>query len=59
MRAVVWIIESRWEDCVDAVAADADVTLVHVAPGDVEALMRLLAKTKASARKAVGREQTP
>jgi len=41
MRAVVWIIESRWEDCVDAVPADADdVTLVHVAPGDVEALMR-------------------
>jgi hypothetical protein len=33
MRAVVWIIESRWEDCVDAVPADADdVTLVHVAP---------------------------
>ena len=40
MRAVVWINESRWEDCVDAVPAEADVTLMHVAPGDVEALMR-------------------
>jgi DNA-binding MarR family transcriptional regulator len=31
----------------------------ELAPGDVEALMRLLAKTKASARKAVGREGAP
>jgi DNA-binding MarR family transcriptional regulator len=30
-----------------------------LAPGDVEALMRLLAKTKASARKAVVREEAP
>ena len=39
MQAVVWITETRWEDCVDAVPADADVTLLHVAPGDVEALL--------------------
>jgi nucleotide-binding universal stress UspA family protein len=40
MRAVVWIYESTWEACVDQAAAflpaDADVTLLHVAPGDVE-----------------------
>jgi nucleotide-binding universal stress UspA family protein len=39
MRAVVWINESRWEDCVDAVPDAADVTFLHVTPGDVEALM--------------------
>ena len=39
MHAVVWITESTWEDCVDAVPADADVTLLHVAAGDVEALL--------------------
>jgi nucleotide-binding universal stress UspA family protein len=39
MRAVVWIAESTWESCVDAAAAlpgDAEVALLHVAPGDVE-----------------------
>ena len=40
MRAVVWISEGTWEACVDQAAAflpeDADVTLLHVAPSDVE-----------------------
>ena len=40
MRAVVWIAETAWETCVDEAAAhlpaDAEVTLVHVAPSDVE-----------------------
>jgi len=40
MRAVVWIAESTWESCVDEAAAhlpeDAEVTLLHVAPSDVE-----------------------
>ena len=40
MRAVVWITESTWETCVDEAAAslpeDAEVTLLHVAPSDVE-----------------------
>jgi nucleotide-binding universal stress UspA family protein len=40
MRAVVWIAESTWETCVDEAAAylprDAEVTLLHVAPSDVE-----------------------
>ena len=40
MRAVVWITETRWEDCVDAVPQEADeVTLLHVSPGDVEGLL--------------------
>lgn len=42
MRAIVWISEDGWEACVDQasrlIAADAEVTLLHVAPGDVEAL---------------------
>jgi nucleotide-binding universal stress UspA family protein len=42
MRALVWIVEDTWEATVDeAVAflpADADVTLLHVAPADVEEL---------------------
>ena len=42
MRAVVWIAEGTWEGCVDRartlVPADADVTLLHVAPSDVEEL---------------------
>ncbi len=42
MRAVVWIEESTWEACVDqareVLPADADVTLLHVAPIDVEGL---------------------
>jgi nucleotide-binding universal stress UspA family protein len=40
MRAVVWIAETTWESCVDEAAAylpaDAEVTLLHVAPSDVE-----------------------
>jgi nucleotide-binding universal stress UspA family protein len=40
MRAVVWIAEGTWEACVDQAAAflpqDAEVTLLHVAPSDVE-----------------------
>lgn len=42
MRAVVWIAENTWEACVDDarafLPADAEVTLLHVAPGDVEEL---------------------
>jgi nucleotide-binding universal stress UspA family protein len=40
VKAVVWITESTWEDCVDAVPADADVTLLHIGAADVEALLR-------------------
>jgi len=40
MRAVVWISEDTWEGCVDRARAllpeDAEVTLLHVAPTDVE-----------------------
>jgi nucleotide-binding universal stress UspA family protein len=40
VHAVVWITESRWEDCVDAVPHEADeVTLLYVAAGDVEGLL--------------------
>jgi nucleotide-binding universal stress UspA family protein len=42
MRAVVWISEDTWEGCVDQARAlvpeDAEVTLLHVAPTDVEEL---------------------
>jgi nucleotide-binding universal stress UspA family protein len=42
MRTVVWISEDTWEACVDQALAllptDADVTLLHVAPTDVEDL---------------------
>jgi nucleotide-binding universal stress UspA family protein len=42
MRAVVWIAEDTWEGCVDRAGAllpeDAEVTLLHVAPSDLEAL---------------------
>jgi len=42
MRALVWITESSWHVCVDRarqlLPADAEVTLLHVAPGDVESL---------------------
>jgi len=42
MRAVVWISETTWEACVDEARAflpdDAEITLLHVAPGDVEEL---------------------
>jgi len=40
MRAVVWISEDTWEACVDEARAllpeTAEVTLLHVAPSDVE-----------------------
>ena len=42
MRALVWIVEDTWEATVAEAAAflpaDAEVTLLHVAPGDVEQL---------------------
>jgi nucleotide-binding universal stress UspA family protein len=42
MRALVWVAEGMWEACVDAardlLPPDAEVTLLHVAPGDVEAV---------------------
>jgi len=42
MRALVWIVEDTWEATVDEAAAflpaDAEVTLLHVAPTDVETL---------------------
>jgi nucleotide-binding universal stress UspA family protein len=42
MRVVVWIAEDTWEGCVDRARAlvpgDAEVTLLHVAPSDLEAL---------------------
>lgn len=42
MRAVIWISENTWEACIDRgrdlVATDAEVTLLHVAPSDVEDL---------------------
>jgi nucleotide-binding universal stress UspA family protein len=40
MRALVWITEDTWEGCVERarelLAADDEVTLLHVAPSDVE-----------------------
>ena len=40
MRALVWIAEDTWEGCVDRarglVPDDAEITLLHVAPTDVE-----------------------
>ena len=42
MRALVWIVEDTWEATVAEAAAflpaDAQVTLLHVAPAEVEAL---------------------
>jgi nucleotide-binding universal stress UspA family protein len=42
MRALVWIVEDTWEATVAEAAAflpaDAQVTLLHVAPSDVETL---------------------
>jgi nucleotide-binding universal stress UspA family protein len=42
MRAVVWIEESTWAACVDQarelLPEDADVTLIHLAPIDLEEL---------------------
>ena len=43
MRAVVWIAEDTWEQCVEHarefVPEHAAMTLVHVSPSDVEALV--------------------
>jgi nucleotide-binding universal stress UspA family protein len=40
MRVLLWLVEGTWEGCVDAaralVPATAEVTLLHVAPGEVE-----------------------
>jgi len=40
MRAIVWIAEGTWEACVDQTTAllseDDEITLLHVAPQDVE-----------------------
>ena len=42
MRALVWIVEDTWEATVAEAAgflpADAEITLLHVAPEDVETL---------------------
>jgi nucleotide-binding universal stress UspA family protein len=42
MRAVIWIVEETWRACVrhaqELVPAGAEVTLLHVAPSDVEEL---------------------
>jgi nucleotide-binding universal stress UspA family protein len=44
MRALVWIVEDTWEATVAAAAAflpgDADVTLLHVASAEAEAVAR-------------------
>jgi nucleotide-binding universal stress UspA family protein len=40
MRVLVWLVEGTWQGCVDAaralLPADAEVTLLHVASGEVE-----------------------
>ena len=42
MRALVWITESSWPACIDRarelLPADAEITILHVASSDVEAL---------------------
>jgi hypothetical protein len=42
MKAVIWISEGTWEACVDRarllLPGEAEVTLLHVAPSDVEEL---------------------
>ena len=42
MRALVWIIESSWTTCVDRarelLPPDAEITILHVASADAEAL---------------------
>jgi nucleotide-binding universal stress UspA family protein len=57
MRAVVWISEGTWEGCVDQAARllprDAEITLLHVAPVDVEEVA-----TRGSAR-LLGRHPPP
>jgi nucleotide-binding universal stress UspA family protein len=57
MRALVWIVEDTWEATVAEAAAylpaDAEVTLLHVAPGDVETL------AEGSRRGLLGRRPPP
>jgi nucleotide-binding universal stress UspA family protein len=57
MRAVIWISENTWEACIeharDLVPDDAEVTLLHVAPSDVEDLA-----TRSAAR-LLGRRPPP
>ena len=57
MRALVWIVEDTWEATVAEAAAflpaDAEVTLLHVAPGDVEML------AEGSRRALLGRRVPP
>lgn len=57
MRALVWIVEDTWEATVAEAAAllpaDAEVTLVHVAPEDVETL------AEGSRRGLLGRRHPP
>jgi nucleotide-binding universal stress UspA family protein len=40
MRVLLWLVEGTWQGCIDAarplLAADAEVTLLHVAPSEVE-----------------------
>lgn len=40
MRVLLWLVEGTWQGCVDAarplLPADAEVTLLHVAPSEVE-----------------------
>jgi nucleotide-binding universal stress UspA family protein len=57
MRAVVWIAEDTWEQCVDRarelLPATAHVTLLHVSPSDVEAI------AGGGARRLMGRHPPP
>jgi nucleotide-binding universal stress UspA family protein len=57
MRALVWIVEDTWEATVAEAAAflpaDAEVTLLHVAPADVERL------AEGSRRGLLGRRHPP
>src|SRR5437764_173836 len=40
-RVLVWLVEGTWQGCVDAAGpllpADAEITLLHVTPGEVAA----------------------
>jgi len=40
MRVLIWLVEGTWQGCVDAarplLPADAEITLLHVAPSEVE-----------------------
>lgn len=39
MKVLIWLVEGTWEGCVDAakpvLSADAEVTLLHVTPGEI------------------------